>query len=670
MIAKSLVLGRNQATGHDVYLTSEARKLSLYVIGLAGYGKTTLLEHLAHQDMENAEGLCFIDPHGDAVDKLVQCVPPHREQDVTFWKASDIDRPFGLNPFACHSTDPIVMSSRVQSFVSALESLEEFREVFAQGTRMKDLLHSLGWAFVSNPGYSLLDTLDFLDSEKEGTDYRRRFYDKLSQINPRIWKYWQSFENLKPYEKRDRVESSLNKLRRFSTDPIMQGIFGQSDNTLDFRKVMDEGKILILNLSGVGSYDAAFIGAFVVWEIWQAALSRYAIPEAERRPFHLYADEFHAYMTSAFPSMQTQARKFGLDTIVAHQTRDQIEEVQTKSSTLAVGNKVVFRVNGKDAQELSREFKAEASEEQVVEQPKRAIPVNVLEHLDKHPHSNLNAQKAYIELRDRLDEYFDYHINGVLNPKLLYVVPRGVEPPSSSALREYLLSQRRQMEQIINKWLYQCMIDTKFNPIRIINSEIIDPDFIKLIYNVQITLWKVQIPALYKMTEEELWSHMMDDPEGRQDVSNVDEYLRRCCAGLGMYLKADPCHVTTGQYETVIKRVRIVSDVQNETANTLSHLERFIARCSLLEGNSPVECTVEIKQALIPDSDGVARAQRIRAHSRSLGSTREAIITAIRQRMDSDTMKTQERSYLERSLPDSDKTLPQQSKDYNDEGPI
>jgi hypothetical protein len=682
MTRKALVLGRDRATHQEVYLSEEARKLSLYILGRAGYGKTTLLKQLVLQDMQSGEGLCFIDPHGDAAEELLQSVPTHREQDVIFWDPSDLERPFGLNPFARDTTDPIVMSSRVQSFVAALESLEEFRDVFALGTRMKDLLLRLGWAFVANPEYSLIDAIDFLGSKKEGKAYRLRFYDKLSRINPRILKDWQSFDQLTDYQQLERVESSLNKLRRFSTDPLMQGIFGQTVNTLDFRKLMDEGKILILKLSGIGQYNAAFIGAFVVWELWQAALSRHTIPEAERRPFHLYADEFYTYMTSAFPAIQMQGRKFGLDTVIAHQTRDQIEDIQTKGSTLAVVNKVVFQVSGKDAQELSHEFKAEASEEETIEKPKRAIPMNVLEHLAKHSHTDPQVNLQYHHLRDLVDSFFTYHRNEAVKETSQQLLPRlkvlrPLNPPSSSEAVQMIDSRKKELEDIIDRWLYRSMAEPNFNPMRLMFADEANSETYDIIWTVSMVLWKIQDPSLSRYSYEELKG--VNEPHDKA-MHEVDDAIHRAIIALGLCLKVDPCHVQTGQHETMTKRIRTVADVQAQNADTLSHLPRYVARCRVLEGNTTAEYTIQIRNpgdsgtdeasdVAAPDGGGGAgsRAARIKERSRKLGSSRKAVEEGIRKRMASVIIEKPASSQTPPSTTSRPKPKP---GEYNDEGPI
>jgi hypothetical protein len=230
----------------------------------------------------------------------------------------------------------------------------------------------------------------------------------------------------------------------------MQGIFGQATNSIDFRQVMDTGKIIILNLSDVGIFNAAFIGAFAVFGIWQAALSRTNIPEAERRTFHLYADEFQDYMTTFFPVMQLQGRKFGLDTVVAHQNRGSLN-ADLRSSTLSVVNKIVFRTNSDDASTLAPGFKTKGIEERTIERPKRTYVLNVLAHLATHGHSNPAFQEPYRKLRADIDEIFTEHLNIVQDLK---PTPQQLNIPdiTPATARSFFVEKKAQLEEEINRF--------------------------------------------------------------------------------------------------------------------------------------------------------------------------------------------------------------------------
>src|SRR5581483_11724228 len=172
----NVLIGHDDTTQTPVGISVEARRRSTYVIGKPGSGKSTLLENIAVADMENGDGLCFLDPHGDSASLLVAALPEARQADLIYWHPKDIAHPFGLNPFACaNRDDALEVDQRVEHFLSALSSLAEFTEVFASAPRMTDILRHLAFAFVLNEDVTLLDTPRFLTS----TSYRTQFYPAI-----------------------------------------------------------------------------------------------------------------------------------------------------------------------------------------------------------------------------------------------------------------------------------------------------------------------------------------------------------------------------------------------------------------------------------------------------------------------------------------------------------
>ena len=353
-MVQAIILGTDAESGRQVVLSEKARRLSTYVIGKIGMGKSTLLEQVALQDLSNGDGLALLDPHEDLAEDLLLRIPPQREKDVIWWDPLEIDRPFGLNPFFCADpTDPKSIDSKADNFIAALGSLEEFKEIFASAPLMKNILAHLVIAFIVNQGHTMAETPQFLKHR----DYRQQFYPLLMAAGyPQVPRFWEDLDDRPERVQMEMVASSLNKLERFQLNTIMRDVFGQPKNAIDFRSVMDEGKIVIVKLSDrLGEGNASFIGSFVVWEILQAALSRSDTPERERRPFHLIADEFQRFMTTAFPRLQAEARKFGVDTVVAHQTRRDLD-ARSKGTTLIVGNLIAFRSAHPDAAELAGAF--------------------------------------------------------------------------------------------------------------------------------------------------------------------------------------------------------------------------------------------------------------------------------------------------------------------------
>jgi hypothetical protein len=334
-----------------VALSTEGRRQGTYIVGINGTGKSTLLLNIALQDIQAGDGLCLLDPHGDLIKDVLDRIPPHRANDVILFDPADIDHPFGLNPFDCppdQRDNPKVVDRICSEVVLTLKKLFED----SWGPRLEDLLRNSILTLMASPDASLLDMLLLLTDENARRQYVSRVTD------PIVSRYWQaSFPEQKGTKQAEHVSSTLNKIGRFLTNPVIRNIVAQSRSTFDFRTVMDQGKVVLVNLSKgqLGEDNSSLIGSVLVGKILIAAMSRSDISVDRRRPFHLIVDEYHSFATESFPTLQSEARKFGIDTVVAHQYRDQLD-VLNRGSTLNVGNFVLFRVTGRDARELSMQF--------------------------------------------------------------------------------------------------------------------------------------------------------------------------------------------------------------------------------------------------------------------------------------------------------------------------
>lgn len=347
------VLGVDINTGEVVELTPQARRQGVYVIGTTGTGKTTLLQSIAYQDMcdPSRPGLCVLDPHGDFVDDLLACVPKHRWDDVTLFAPGDpdqVERPLGLNLLECDRNDPKQVYRVTSTVVETLRKLFSY----SWGPRMEDLLRHSILTLMETPGTTLLDLLLLLASP----DHRVRYTAELT--DPVLRHFWEV--QFAAYDKRSLVEvvgSSLNKIGRFLANPLIRNVVAQSRSAFDMRTIMDEGRILLVNLSkgDLGEENSHLLGAILVNLVLIAALQRREISPTRRRPFHLIVDEFQNFATESFATLQSEARKYAIDVIVAHQYRDQLDEL-TKGSTLNVANLIVMRVSGKDSHELASQF--------------------------------------------------------------------------------------------------------------------------------------------------------------------------------------------------------------------------------------------------------------------------------------------------------------------------
>lgn len=341
-------LGTELRNGSPVALSPVGRRQGTYVLGINGTGKSNLLLDIALQDIEAGDGLCLMDPHGDLIEALLQRVPPHRVNDVILFDPADTDFPFGLNMFECADVNDPRLVDRVCS-----EVILTFKKLFEDfwGPRMEDLIRHTVLTLMATPNCTMLDMLPLLTDTQRRREYAARATD------PVLRHYWdQAF----PDNKRTQgewVSSTLNKIGRFLTNPVIRNIVAQPKSSFDFREVMDSGKVLLVNLSKgkLGEDNASLLGSVLVGKILIAAMSRAELATTERRQFHLIVDEYHSFATESFPTLQSEARKFAIDTIVAHQYRDQLD-VLNKGSTLNVGNFIIFRITGVDAREIAMQF--------------------------------------------------------------------------------------------------------------------------------------------------------------------------------------------------------------------------------------------------------------------------------------------------------------------------
>jgi hypothetical protein len=343
-----LRLGQTLENGSPVQLSLDERRQGTYIIGTTGTGKSTLLRNIIYQDMWNdrEHGLCVLDPHGDLIDELLELVPPDRVNDVILFDPMDTEQPFGLNLLDCDRNNPHQIRWVVSTVMGTLQRLF----AYSWGPRLEHVLRHTLLTAMAMPDSTFIELLLLLTNEG--------FRDKVvTQIkDPILTQFWADL----PHSHKERYElisSTLNKISPFITDRSMRNIIGQPHNTIDFKKVMDEGKILLVNLSkgDLGEENSSLLGAVLVNLVLITALQRRTTPQKQRRPFHLIVDEFQNFATESFAILQSEARKYAVDVVVAHQFRDQLDDL-SKGSTLNVGNLVVFRVTGRDAYSLASQF--------------------------------------------------------------------------------------------------------------------------------------------------------------------------------------------------------------------------------------------------------------------------------------------------------------------------
>ncbi|MEX1138926.1 MAG: type IV secretion system DNA-binding domain-containing protein [Bacteroidota bacterium] len=323
------------------------RRGHMYVVGKTGTGKSSLLGNMLISDISQGNGVALIDPHGDLAETMLRFIPPNRVNDVIYLNPGDLEHPFAFNPLRKVDRDYRHL------VVSGLLSV--FRKIWREfwGPRLEHLLRHALFSLLDYPGSTLLDvTRIFTDSP-----FRLKV---ISCITEEVIKaFWlNEFDKYSPWLRSEAVSPILNKMGQFLTNLPLRNIVGQRDNTFSLRKAMDEGKIVIANLSkgAIGEDNCALLGAMLVTQIQLAALSRANIPEGKRRPFYLYVDEVHTFLTESFADMLAEARKYGLNLVLAHQYVAQLKEELRNAVFGNVGTIISFRVGADDANHLAREF--------------------------------------------------------------------------------------------------------------------------------------------------------------------------------------------------------------------------------------------------------------------------------------------------------------------------
>lgn len=342
------ILGRT--VGRQPYRTFGIRQpdrlFHQYIVGQTGTGKSTLMLNMIRQDIAAGHGFCLIDPHGD----LAETVAGVAGKRAIHWDAADPSAPYGYNPltYVAAAHRPLVASS----IIDALKK----QWADAWGPRMEHLLRYALLALLERPDATLDDIMPlFLEK-----DFRRQVITSVT--DEAVHRFWTSeFPKLNYKTTLDGVAPIANKLSAFLAHPVVRKAICEPPEPLRFRRIMDNGNMLIVNLAKgrLGADTANLLGGLIVSVIAAAALSRQATPQSERRPFFLYIDEFHSFTTEALADMLSELRKYGLGLILAHQHASQLGQGVLDAILGNVGTWVVFRVGATDAAILAKQLAAD-----------------------------------------------------------------------------------------------------------------------------------------------------------------------------------------------------------------------------------------------------------------------------------------------------------------------
>ncbi len=407
-------------------IKADDRRRHMYIIGKTGMGKTTMIENMIVQDIMAGHGVAFVDPHGESVEKILNYIPPHRINDVVYFNPADLDFPIAFNPL--ESVDP------KYKHLVASGLMGVFTKIWANvwSARMEYILNNTILALLDTPGNTMLGIARMLVDKK----FRKRIVDNIK--DPVVKSFWvDEFANYNDRFRNEAIAPIQNKVGQFLSSAIIRNIVGQPKSSLDLRKVMDDQQILLLNLSKgrIGEDNSALLGAMFITKLQLAAMSRVDVLEEERRDFYLYVDEFQNFATESFATILSEARKYRLNLIIAHQYMGQLI-TETKSTKIKdavfgnVGTIVLFRIGATDAEELESEFDPTFT-----------------------PTDMVNLTKYHIYLKLMINGTASQPFSAVTLPPL--ADKTGSEDKVIRVSRERYSNPRQQIEEKITRWMGQ-----------------------------------------------------------------------------------------------------------------------------------------------------------------------------------------------------------------------
>ena len=326
---------------------TDDRRRHIYVVGKTGMGKTVMMENMAIQDIQKGKGVGFVDPHGEAAERLLDFIPSNRINDVIYINPADLEYPIAFNIM-----EKVDVEHR---HLVAGGLMGVFKKIWPDvwSSRMEYILNNCILALLEYPGSTLLGVNRLMVD----TDYRKKVIDKIT--DPMIKAFW--VQEYARYTQRYEVEATAaiqNKVGQFISAPLIRNVIGQVRSSINMRELMDEQKIIIMNLSKgkIGEDNSRLLGALLITKLQLAAMQRVDMPEEKRKDFFLYVDEFQNFATESFVNVLSEARKYRLALILGHQYIAQMDEKVRDAVFGNVGTIIAFRVGAEDAEYLEKEF--------------------------------------------------------------------------------------------------------------------------------------------------------------------------------------------------------------------------------------------------------------------------------------------------------------------------
>jgi hypothetical protein len=388
--SEGLYLGMSTYRGikRPVHISDEDRRRHIYIVGKTGVGKSQLMLEMMLQDIKAGKGLCFIDPH-DTVRDLLKLIPPERAEDVIYFYPGDSDRPMGLNLLEAKTEDEQHFAAT--AVINMMYKLFDPYKTGIVGPRFEHgVRNAMLTAMQGLPGSTFVEVMKIMTNA--------RFVQELlpNVKDPMVKSYWvDQIAQTADFHKSEVLDYTVSKFGRFVTNRMIRNIIGQSESAFSFRKVMDEGKILLIDLAKgeIGEENSNFLGLILIPRILMAAMSRQDMPEEQRRDFYLYVDEFQNFATPDFAQILSEARKYRLNLTVANQFIGQVEEEVKNAVFGNVGTLICFRVGVTDANYLQHEFTPVFAEDDLLNIEKYHTYMKMIVHNEPVPPFSMDTSK-------------------------------------------------------------------------------------------------------------------------------------------------------------------------------------------------------------------------------------------------------------------------------------
>ncbi len=401
------------------------RRQHMYVLGKSGSGKSVLLSNLIVQDIRNGEGVCVVDPHGELVEEILHLIPEERAKDVIYFNPADADFHVGFNV--------IQLDDPKYKHLVASGLMGIFTKIWANAwsSRMEYILNNTILALLDTPNTTMLGIQRMLVDK----DYRQMIINNLK--DPVVKAFWiHEYEQWRDQFRNEAIAPIQNKVGQFLSTSIIRNVVGQPKSTIDIFKIMNEGKIFLVNVSKgrIGEDNSALLGGMIITKIQLATMERVRIPENERRDFYLYVDEFQNFATDSFANILSEARKYRLSLTVAHQYTAQLETKEGGSKVRDsvfgnVGTMMIFRVGADDADFLEKEFEPEFTAQDLV-----------------------NLPNYHIYLKLMIDGVTSRPFSAATLPPLKVDLSLGVKERIIETSRKLYTRPREEVEDEIEKW--------------------------------------------------------------------------------------------------------------------------------------------------------------------------------------------------------------------------